>query len=93
MARAHRSALALACAAATLAVGHALTSSAAAAVPCASVLPSSPAALNCDATYIPTPYYDQMKAGTINLAALGLDTNGMWTRVLYRANSRMYARF
>ena len=76
-----RSALALACAAAALAVGDALNSLPAAGVPCSTVGPSNPSsatgsAPTCDATLTPYDYYGAMKAGTLNLAQLGLDTNG-----------------
>jgi hypothetical protein len=71
-----RRALAAALAAAALSAAAALTSTPANGVPCASVSPASPYYSVCDPTAVPTDYYAQMKAGTINNAALGLNTNG-----------------
>ncbi len=76
-----RAALALACAAAALAVGDALNSLPAAGVPCSTVAPTNPssatgAAPTCDPTLTPYDYYGAMRSNTLNLAQLGLDTNG-----------------
>ncbi len=73
-----RGALALAAAAAALGCAQALSSMPAAGVPCASVSPASAASSTsyCDATITPFDYYGAMKAGTINNAALGVESNG-----------------
>jgi hypothetical protein len=89
MARSRRAALALA-AAASLSVTAALSSFPSAGVPCASVLPSAPA-YACDRSYVPTDYYGMMKAGTINNAALGIDSNGAWAGARLAASAMRFA--
>ena len=71
-----RSAFALAAAAAALGVAHGLTSQPAAGVPCASLDPTNPLYATCTNNWTPTDYFTQMRTGTLNLAALGADTNG-----------------
>ena len=63
--------------AALLASASALSSIPAVGVPCASVSSSNPLYAKCDPNYVATPnYYAQMKAGTLSLAQLAVDTSG-----------------
>jgi len=45
-------------------------------VPCGTVETYNPAYATCDPTVVPTNYYNAMKAGTLNMQQLGLETNG-----------------
>ena len=44
--------------------------------PCVTLMQGSPGYAACDPTLTPTDYYSAMKAGTLSLGALGVDTNG-----------------
>ena len=75
-----RSAFALAAAAAALGLAHGLTSQPAAGVPCLSLDPSNPMYPTCTNSWTPTDYFTQMRQGKLNMAQLGADTNGAFSR-------------